>query len=100
MATAAGANVGAYHVPSGCLLLYFYRADLRIDCIYRQNISCPPNMLFTDEQLDDEERTAPMQQLLYMMSSRFRAANRALRDVETVDQEEAWVKMFQREVVK
>jgi len=58
-------------------------------------------MMFSPEQLKAHTETFPMQEFIYMMSSRWRDANRVLntRDKLTEVEEKAWIEMFRWEIV-
>lgn len=58
-------------------------------------------MMFSPEQMKASVETVPMQEFIYMMSSRWRDANRVLNTREnlTAEEQKAWVAMFCREIV-
>ena len=58
-------------------------------------------MMFSSEQVKLHLETIPMQEFIYMMSSRWREANRVLntRDKLSDVEEKAWIDMFRREIV-
>ena len=58
-------------------------------------------MMFSPEQVKAHLETIPMQEFVYMMSSRWREANRVLntRDKLSDVEEKAWIDMFHWEIV-
>jgi hypothetical protein len=59
-------------------------------------------MMFSPEQIQAHLETIPMQEFIYMMSSRWRDANQVLntREKLTDVEETAWIAMFRREIVR
>ena len=58
-------------------------------------------MMFSPEQVKAHLETIPMQEFIYMMSSRWQEANHVLntRDKLSDVEEKAWIDMFHREIV-
>ena len=58
-------------------------------------------MMFSPEQVKAHLETIPMQEFIYMMSSRWREANRVLNTHDKLSdvEEKAWIDMFRREIV-
>ena len=59
-------------------------------------------MYFAPHQLDAADRTRPMQSVVYMMSSRCRAATKAWNDKKIMsdDEKEIWLTLFRQELVR
>jgi len=58
-------------------------------------------MMFSPELVKANPEVIPMQEFIYMMSSRWRDANRVLNSRATLTdvEEKAWIDMFRREIV-
>ena len=58
-------------------------------------------MMFSPELVKANPDVIPMQEFIYMMSSRWRDANRVLNSRATLTdvEEKAWIDMFRREIV-
>ena len=80
------------------LFIFVYKC---IGAIGPINIPYLAIMMFSPEQVNAHLETIPMQEFIYMMSSRWRDANRVLntRDKLTDVEEKAWIEMFRREIV-